>query len=252
MASLRIAKVVKVLDKGRACDIVFVDNGAQASKVQVMSPDAATDCGVSGLITPTEPDEPYGAKTTEERIVYAAVGFVAGNLPVILGFFYPQVSQMMFDRPNFRIYRHPSDVYVTFNDAGDVEVFHPSGTYLRIGEDPAHEDLEGQDFDQKFAITRNTDKEVHVKLQVRNGGEDKASLHILPTGDVQLTTVADVTATVGGDVALSVSGSITSSAAAWNHTGDIVVDGEVTANGIELSTHTHTEQGDGAETSGPN
>ena len=34
-------------------------------------------------------------------------------------------------------------------------------------------------------------------------------------------------------------------------TGDLTTTGDVKAGPISLKTHTHTEQGDGAETSGP-
>lgn len=156
---------------------------------------------------------------------------------------------MTFKRKNFRVYRHASDVYWTVDDDGNVEVYHPSGTFLRIAESAAHEDLTGQDFDQRWKIARNTDKQVHVALTVANGGEVKASLDIAPDGKITAHTVSDVELTVDGN--------ITSSAAGWSHTGDINVTGTVTAStdviggGKSLKTHTHSGVQTGSGDTGP-
>ena len=60
------------------------------------------------------------------------------------------------------------------------------------------------------------------------------------TGDVKIAKTLSVTQQISGSGGLTVSGG-----------SGAVVTGDVIADGISLKTHTHTEQGDGAETSGP-
>lgn len=254
-SGLRPAKVVAVHNGGRAVDIVFLDTGARAAWVQVLSFDASTNSGESGLAEPTAPETDYSPQDTNERDIFAVTGFV-GGVPVVLGFLYPQVCQMLFDEANRWLKRHPSDVYATLNDAGDYEFFHPSGTFIRIAEDPAHEDLTAKDFDKKFKIDRNTDKAVHVHLSVRNAGDEVASVDIAPTGDIVITTTGDLTANVEGDANLAVTGDITSSANAWNHTGDFTVTGTITGSvtviggGKNLKTHVHSGVQSGGSNTG--
>jgi phage baseplate assembly protein gpV len=59
-------------------------------------------------------------------------------------------------------------------------------------------------------------------------------------GSVELHAQTDLNATIGGNANVTVAGNITSSAAAWNHTGNVHVSGgDVTADGISLKTHVH-------------
>src|SRR5690606_27008361 len=82
---------------------------------------------------------------------------------------------------------------------GNVELYHPSGTYLRIGTTPAHEDLTGKDFDGQWKIEKNTDKAVHVHLSVKNAGQEVMSLNADPDGNVDLANQGDLNADVGGE-----------------------------------------------------
>ena len=63
---------------------------------------------------------------------------------------------------------------------------------------------------------------------------------------VHITGTLSVDGLITGTGGMTVSGGSGASV-----TGSMTVSGDVTAGGISLMTHTHTEQGDGAETSGP-
>lgn len=209
MDSLRLAKVAAVHPEGHSVDLVFLDDGSRIPSVQVMSPGASTNTGVNDLPTPSLP--PSGDKwdllESKDRDLVAVVAFMK-RLPIVLGFLYPQVSQMLFAERDRRVERHASDVYTTVDADGNVELYHPSGTYLRIGTSPAHEDLTGRDLDKKWAIRKNTDKAVHVHLAVANAGVEVASLDVAPNGDVSLEHAGDLTTTTGGDAAAEVAGSV--------------------------------------------
>lgn len=217
MDSLRLAKVARIVPEAHAVDLLFLDDGSRVPAVQVMSGAAATDAGSTELIAPAGGADQWDAATTNVRDVIAVVAFMRG-LPIVMGFLHPQVSQVLFARRNFKVDRHPSDVYSSIDNDGNIEVFHPSGTYMRIGESPEHEDLTGQDFDGVWKISKNTSKAVHVNLTIKNAGAEKARLQIDPNGNVSLTHAGDFTHTVGGNYTANVTGAYVLNSASydWN------------------------------------
>lgn len=215
--SLRLAKVTGVVPGGYAVDLLFLDDGSRVPAVQVLSPSAATDAGSNFLVAPDTGADQWSAVDSGTRDLTAVVSFMQG-IPVVLGFLFPQVCQMLFDRQNFAVKRHPSDVYTVIDDDGNVEVFHPSGTYLRIGESPAHQDLTGQDLDGQWKISKNTGKAVHVQLTIKNAGSQVASLNIDPSGNVTLDHTGNFTHNVGGSYTANVTGAyvLRSASYDWN------------------------------------
>lgn len=263
-------KVTAVYAKAHAVDVVMNKDARQLSAVTVLCGMVSTASGSVDLHTPGAPSKPYDVQNTEGLNIWAAVAMFA-DLPVVIGFKAPELGEMTFDRVNFKITRHPSDVYTSIDDDGNVEVFHPSGTYLRIGEATAHEDLTGQDFDKRFAIKRNMDKAPHVFLAVRNGGEAKVSLDLKPdggaaliaTGDVDVTGQGNLTAVVQGTAHIESVGDATFKAPKVTlDTAEVAVTGKITAEGdivstsgdvkagnISLKNHKHTSAAPGSPTS---
>ncbi|RKP44682.1 hypothetical protein D7S86_27005 [Pararobbsia silviterrae] len=197
-----------VYPQGTSVDIVL-RNGARLANVQVMRGEASDASGRQDLIDVGGPsgEQRWVLTSAFERYVRAVISYI-GQVPICLGFVFPQVSQMTFDRKNFRVDRHGSDVYSTINDSGDIEQYHPSGTFLRIASSPTHEDLTGQDFDQQWAIERNTSAAVYVNLTVANAGSVVATFEIDPAGNVSLVNAGNLTAKVGGDIDISAGGDL--------------------------------------------
>jgi hypothetical protein len=206
MSSLRIAKVTGITPGGYAVDLLFLDDRANVPGVQVLAPSAGTNFGYNDLAVPTKAGVTDPA-LTNDRDIYAVCAYV-GRTPVVLGFLYPQVCQMLFTDMERRIDRHASDVYTSIDTHGNLELFHPSGTYMRIGTSPNHEDLTGKDFDKKWKIAKNTDKAVHVHLRVSNAGSSVASIDIDPDGNIVEQNNGNVTATIGGNVTATVAGNV--------------------------------------------
>src|SRR5262249_10260286 len=128
------------------------------------------------------------------------------NSPVILGFLYPQVAECLFAWENFRVNRHTSDFYEVIDGQANAEWSHPSGTYFRIAETPAHADLTGQDFDKRWKITKNTERAPHVHLAVAKGGSVVADIDIDPAGNITLSHKGNLTTSTGGDLYATVTG----------------------------------------------
>lgn len=261
---LNLARVVDIHPESHAVDVVLMDDGRRISGVQVLAGSAGTNFGVADLAMPDAVG--YEAKNSKTRDIYAVLSWVR-DIPVVLGFLYPQVAQCLFREKERMVYRHASDVYVTIDGNGNTEIYHPSGAYFRIGESGAHEDLTGKDYDKVWAIKRNTDKKVHIHLE-QGGGV--AALDIDPAGNISLTHAGNLTTSTGGNLSATVGGStdlnsgpVTITAPSLTINAETTINGNVSVNGGVTSSgdmvaggisgmgHTHTEQGDGAETSGP-
>lgn len=248
--SLRWGRVAAIHPEDYSVDLVMTDDGSRLAGVQVLTPHASTDSGSNCLPQPATPasGNVWDLTQTTDRDVLAGVAFF-GQYPVVLGFRYPQVCQMLFKDLERAINRHPSDFYTSIDGQGNFEAYHPSGTYLRIGTSPGHEDLTGKDFDGLWKITKNTGAAPHVHLTVANAGTSVASFDIDPSGNVALQNNGDLTATVGGKVTGTVTGTVTLNAPAGTTingplavNGSVTVTGgDVTADGIGLKAHHHDD-----------
>lgn len=276
---LHLARVVEIHPESHAVDLVFMEDGRRIAGVQVMSGTAGGNFGFADLARPTATG--YDAENTGVRDIYAVVSWMR-EIPVVLGFLFPQVAQCLFADKERMVYRHASDVYTTIDADGNTEVYHPSGTFLRIATSAAHEDLTGKDYDGKWKIERNTGKAVHVQLTVKNAGAQKASLNIDPSGNVTLshtgnlstTTGGNLSATVGGTSTVNSGGNMSLTAPTITLNGNVVLNGpltqgkgsngggctmlgpvtvtnDVTAGGKSLMNHTHPDA-QGGNTGAPN
>lgn len=210
---LRLGRVVAIHPEDNSVDILMTDDGARLAGVQVLASVASTRSGLVDLPIPAQPHDENAkwdiAQATEEDVIAAIAYFDAMRMPVVVGFLYPQINQILFAEKGRKIDRHESDVYSTVTKNGDTEWYHPSGTYIRVGVSPAHEDLTAKDFDKKWQINRNTDKAVHVQLTVKNAGSQVASLNIDPDGNITLENVGNLSIHAGGTMQLESEGNMT-------------------------------------------
>lgn len=228
MASLRWGRVAAIHPEDYSVDLVMTDDGSHLAGVQVLTPHASTNSGNNCLSKPatSSSGDPWDLTEETDRDVIAGVAFF-GPYPVVLGFRFPQVCQMLFADLERAINRHPSDFYTSIDAQGNFEAYHPSGTYWRIGTSPDHEDLTGKDFDGKWKIAKNTASAPHVHLTVANAGAPVATFDVDPSGNVAMQNNGNLTAQVGKDVTATVGGKV---AATVQGTLDATVQGAVTVN----------------------
>ena len=226
MNGAELGIVVATYPEGSSIDVVMIRDGSRLSNVQVATSSASTNTGIADLADIGAPsgDARWDITQPVERLVRGIIMFVQG-VPICTGFLFPQVGQMAFHRKNFKVERHASDVYSTINANGDMETYHPSGTYFRIGSSPAHEDLTGQDYDQHWKIAKNTGSAVHAHLAVANAGSVVATVDIDPQGNVTLMNLGKLTSNTTGDATLSIGGQAT-----VNVTGNITFSTQGVAN----------------------
>ncbi len=280
---LRWGRVAAIHPEDYSVDLVMTDDGAHLAGVQVLAPMAATNAGsndLSPVATPRSGNK-WDLRRPTDQDVLAAVLFY-GRYPVVIGFRFPQICQMLFKELGRRVNRHTSDVYSTTDAKGNTEWSHPSGTYLRIAESPDHEDLTGKDVDGNWKITKNTATAPHVQLVVANAGSPVATLHIDPSGNVTVEHDGNFLHKVGGTYTMESAGaatikapSVTNDTPQTTMTGNqsvtgvmnvdgeggsggatstikgsiLVVGGDVQADDISLKGHGHTENDAGGRTS---
>lgn len=218
---LTLARVVNVHPESHAVDLVIMEDGRRISGVQVISQSAGTDFGSSDLALPDATG--YDAKNTKTRDIYAVVSWVR-DIPVVLGFLFPQVAQCLFADKERMVYRHPSDVYLTIDGKGNTELYHPSGAYLRLGESGAHEDLTGKDYDKVWKIKRNTSRKVNIHLEQAGG---TATVNITPEGAIKVTSQSTVTFESDGETTVKAP-HVTVDTPEAKFTGNIVAAGTIT------------------------
>lgn len=226
-----LARVVGVHPESHSVDLVCVDDGRKLQRVRVMTGSATTNTGFQDLAMPDLPageDRWTQGGTSGTRDAIACVLFF-GPVPVVIGFLPPRGSEMRFPDEGRAIYRHGSDVYWTVDQAGNLELAHPSGAYIRIGEDLDHEDLAGRDRNGTWNLARNTDTTPGLRVSI--GG---SVIDVTADGKVNITASE-----------LHVSGKITAG-------GNIESAANVKAGTIILNSHTHSGvQPGGGSTGGP-
>lgn len=228
MSGFKRGKVVAIHWEDHSCDLVMLADGSRLTGVQILSSSASTNTGLNDLAAPgaAPGGDKWNASQKTGRDITAIVGWADG-VPFVNGFLFPQICQMTFKDANRKIDRHASDFYHTVDGAGNAEWYHPSGTYLRIGTSPAHEDLTGKDFDKKWKIANNTGSAPHVHLTVANAGAVVATLDISPAGAITVTG-ATLAATLTGAATLVAPGGVTVDTPDAHFTGNIKADGDIT------------------------
>lgn len=168
---LRIAEVLEVHPESNSISVRFVDDGSRIPDIPVMSSSGSSRTGTVDLPAPEVPEDETHDPTETERIYSLAVIAMTSTLPVCIGFVQPAVNELAFkDIPNLRVWRHASDVYSVVQDNADMEIHHPGGAMIKIG-DPEPFDLEGKDYDEKWQIRRNpTPKTLRIANGMKKSG----------------------------------------------------------------------------------
>lgn len=194
--SMRKGIVVEVHPSDHSVDIVMADDGSRLIGVQVATPNGSTRTGTIDLPEIPKRKDKWDIGTPTGQDMHALVSFV-GRHPVVTGFLYPQVNEMTSDDPKLRVTRHQSDVVTSIDGDGNIQLDHPSGLFLRIGDAPEKKDLAGKNSDKNMAVDRNTSSTPYVRLSMAGG---KAVLTIAPDGAVTLTTETTVDVEAQGNV----------------------------------------------------
>lgn len=214
--NLRKGIVVETHPEDNSVDLVMCDDGARLSGVPVLSGSASARSGSTGMPELPKRANKWDITQRHGTDMEAIVGSMGRGNPVVLGFMFPQVSQMTFEDKQRSFSRHQSDVYQTIDSNGNIEVYHPSGAFVRIAESSAHEDLEKKNFDKSLQLDRNKDKKILIHFQASDGGSSGTINH---DGTITFKAPTKITC----DTPLLE-----------------VPNGDVVASGVSLLSHVHT------------
>lgn len=208
MTGIVVGKVVDVHPEHNSVDVRVMSDRRRLIGVPVVgSGNSGTtgviDLPVPDLTTGRDEDSKWKSGNTDKRDILAVIAFV-GGAPVCLGFIYPPITEMTFEGEEAkerRLYRHASDYYSTLDKDGNVEVAHPSGTWLAMSERPTKTRLTEKDYDEKWQVKRNLQRAVHGVISWWNGPEKKerARAHLTPGGDLLVWLQQKLRLFVGAD-----------------------------------------------------
>ena len=227
--------VVATHPEDHSVDVVLSD-GRRLAGVQVLTPNGSARSGTFDMpAVPPKSGDKWDVTKSNGQDQIALVEFV-NEAPVVVGFLYPQVNQMTFADPKLRYQRHQSDVAWSIDGDGNIQLDHPSGTYVRIGEVPDRVDLAGKNTDKNLAADRNTGRRVNVRIGLAGG---VLELTMTPDGAVSLKCAQSVSIEAGQPVTVKAP-QVTLDTPQTHVTGDVTVDGDVVASGISLVHHVHS------------
>jgi len=195
--------------------------------------------------------------------IYCIATFVDNdyNQAVILGFLFPKETTLSIPDYGLFIFRHESDVMWMIRGDGTVQVYHPSGSIIKMGSDDNNElsdsnmiPTKADGFHVKDAAEYNKNKSSNlfinwykgqkVKLDFEGNiiattenaaGTVQTTLTMTPDGNVTVTAANDVTVNAENDVNVTAAADVNVTASGnvvANVTGDIIatVGGSATAN----------------------
>jgi hypothetical protein len=88
---------------------------------------------------------------------------------------------------------------------GNMEIKHPSGTYIRIGEAPDSADVAAKNVDASLAVDRNTGRKVHLRIELAG---NVAKLTMTPEGECTLELAKSFNLTAGENINMEAAGNI--------------------------------------------
>lgn len=223
----RIGYVVATHPDDHAVDLVMADDGSRLIGVQVMTMNGSTRSGSIDLPDVPEKADKWDITKLTGQDMKAVVGYV-GRMPVVRGFLYPQINQMLSKDPKLRFDRHQSDVMSSIDGDGNMQIVHPSGAYIRIGESPDLVDMAGKNADASLQVDRNTGRKVNFRIGLAGNA---VVVTMTPDGDVTIRLEKDFTIEAGGKGLIKAVDSITLDTPEVRCTHDLVVDGKLTYKG---------------------
>lgn len=206
--NMRVGIVVATHPEDHSVDIVMADDGSRLVGVQVATMNGSTRSGTVDMPAVPEKKDKWDVTKSTGQDMKALVSFV-GRTPVVTGFLYPQINQMLMKDPKTRIDRHQSDVLQVIDGDGNIDIRHPSGFAIRIGETPDHLNPSSMNADGNLAQDRNTGRKPYLRVSMADG---KAVLTITPDGAIDIQCQQTLSINAQGAITINSEASITMTA----------------------------------------
>lgn len=202
--AMRKGIVVATHPEDHSVDLVMVDNGERLVGVQVMTSNASSRSGTVDMPAVPEKKDKWDITKDTGQEMHAIVDYV-GRTPVVTGYLFPQVNQMLFKDPKMRFSRHQSDVMSYTDGDGNFGIMHPSGAFIQVGEKPEKPELASQNADASLKPDRNTGTKVFLRVALAG---NVAELTMTPDGTCTLKLEKDFDVEAQGDISMKAKGNI--------------------------------------------
>jgi hypothetical protein len=164
----------------------------------------ASDCGTWSVPSVPKPtsERLAGELPATGRQMVAVMEQISGRWAAI-GFLHPLGGQLAFTQPDRHVERHSSGAYSTVAPDGSIEVWHPSGTFLRLGTGAAHEPLAPISHDKAWKeVSSAPQPTIHLHTA-------KVDLTIDPQGNITLHSAGNGSLAFDGTLAVASKGAMT-------------------------------------------
>lgn len=235
--SFRVGIVVATHPEDHSVDIVMADDGARLVGVQVATLSGSTRSGSVDMPDIKPSGDKWDVTKPTGQDMKALVAFV-GRTPVVAGFLYPQINQMLLKDPKTRIDRHQSDVVKVIDGDGNIDIRHPSGFAIRIGETPDHLNPASMNADANLALDRNTGRLPYMRITMAG---ETARITVSPDGAIKIESQQTLEIDAQGAVTIKTPVSVTNDTPNTYCTGNLVV-----ANSLTMGTEGGTATMNGA------
>lgn len=196
--SMRKGIVVATHPDDHSVDLVMTDDGSRLTGVQVMTGSASSRSGSVDMPEVPEKKNKWDITELTGQEMIAIVGYIGRN-PVVNGFLYPQINQMLFKDPKMRFNRHQSDVMSYTDGDGNFGIMHPSGAFIQVGEKPEKPELADKNADASLKADRNTGKKVFLRVALAG---NVAELTMTPDGTCTLKLEKDFDVEAQGNITM--------------------------------------------------
>lgn len=235
-ANIYFCKVIRFLPSSNTADVVTIDNNISLTGCNIAcSMPAGFAYGARYI--PTHDDQNSEVEyVNSSGDIYCVAAFLENdyNNAAILGFIFPLQTTLSIAEYGLYIFRHESDVMWMVRSDGTMQIYHPSGSIIKIGDNDTNEMTDQIDADGLYPaktdglyvrpaddynankesnlfidwykgqkVTLDKDGNIEVKTTDVASGADKAILTLTPAGDItaqnetsSLTIAADGTVTL--------------------------------------------------------
>jgi hypothetical protein len=245
-AKIYFCKVIRFLPSSNTADVVTIDNNISLLGCNIAcSMPAGFFYGARYI--PTHDDaNPEVEYVNSPGDIYCVAAFLENdyNNSAILGFLFPMETTLSIAEYGLYIFRHESDVMWMVRGDGTMQVYHPSGSIIKIGDDNSNEMTDNRETGGLYpaktdglyirpSADYNAQKQSNLfidwyqgqKVTLNSAGEiilqtrdAAATITMTPDGKVTVQTTEQINA-ITKDINITASGSVVAN-----------VDGNVTAN----------------------
>lgn len=215
---LFFAKVVRFMPTSNTVDVVTIDDNVSLSDCMVMCP-YPVGFSYGSRYFPSYDDVNHEVEYVHNAgDIYCVAAFLENdyNNTVVLGFLFPNETTLSIGEYGLYIFRHESDVMWMVRCDGTMQIYHPSGSIVKIGEDNINEmtsDLDegglysakSDEFHVRSAADYNESKNSNLFIQWYKGQKvtlDSSGNVIVSTEDTEKNIVTALTMTPDGKVTI--------------------------------------------------